>query len=181
MIANSPAAWDVRAAAPTSWEAALWSKMGQVKRFKAIRRNVSMESGETVLDFGCGTGELRNELFRRYYFGYDWSPAMRERARRIPGGTILDELGDRRFDHVVCVGTFNLADQWSKDETGMTMLDLWMRHTDKSLAVSLYRGLDPDCLSYSPIEAGIWANRLTNRWKIDTSYLDNDFLLVMYK
>jgi SAM-dependent methyltransferase len=182
LLANTPGAWDERAAEPTSWQAAMWSRKGQEARFKAVRSALRLDPGDSLLDYGCGTGRLRRWLDPVEYYGYDWSPAMRERARLDQAewpGTILDELPPGRFDHVVCVGTFNLADGWSKDETGMTLLDLWMKHVGKSLVVCLYRGEDPACLRYLPVEAAMWAQRLCKRWAIDASYLENDFMLVM--
>lgn len=179
VVANTPAAWDERAKEPESWQAAMWSKEGQEARFEAVARRLRLREGQTVLDYGCGTGRFREWLPAGvHYYGYDWSKVMRERAR-ASGATILRRLDQLRFDHVVAIGTFNLADSWSKDKTGEELLDLWMRHTDKSLTVCLYRGTDLECIPYSPAEAAIWAGRFTKRYLIDADYLDNDFLVTM--
>jgi len=183
VIANSPTAWDARAHAQWSWQASLWSQRGQQRRFATVANALNVQPHETILDFGCGTGRLR-QFIEGHYYGFDWSPAMRERARADQAGydaVILDELAaDYRFDHVVCIGTFNLKADWSKAQTWDTLKDLW-KHVERTLTVCLYRGDDPDCLSYAPGEALAFSLSFTKRYILDTTYLPNDSMLVMIK
>lgn len=180
LIENTPQAWNRRASALPSWDAALWSERGQTQRFLAVLRTLELRAGDTLLDFGCGTGRLHAFLPRDVeYFAHDTAPGMLDRAAET-GATLLEQLPDVLFDHVVAVGPFNLADGWSTDLTFHTIGDLWANHTRRTLAVSLYRGDDPACLSYPPDLVAGWARALgARRHLVDATYLDNDVLLVM--
>jgi hypothetical protein len=106
---------------------------------------------------------------------------MLKRARREhPAGIYRERVapGDY-FDHVVCVGTFNLADQWSREQTWDVVERLWKKHTKRLLAVSLYAGADPQTLDYSPDWVLSLAQTLSQCYVIDRSYLPNDVLLVV--
>lgn len=115
-------------------------------------RALEPAEGESLLDFGCGTGALSRFLPEGIkYLGFDWAPGMIERARREhPDATFAEPwlLPDRPFDLVVAIGTFNLADGWSKDHTASMLRILWGR-TKRALAACLYAGDHPHCLSYT--------------------------------
>ena len=91
-VRNDPDAWDERADAPTSHEAALWSEAGQNLRHAMIAEWLKElvptggfgDESVDVLDWGCGTGALALHLDPEVFewIGYDWSPAMRARARK---------------------------------------------------------------------------------------------------
>jgi len=183
MTANTPEAWDERAAEPFSWNAALWSERGQTQRFLAVLRHLDLRAGDALLDFGCGTGRFCEFLPDDVtYYACDSSPGMRERVRREhPRAWVLEELSDDEFDHIVCIGTFNLEDSWSKFETWETLDDLWSINSPRSLIVSFYRGEDEDCLSYDTEEVVEFAEELTSSFIIDATFLANDLLLVMNK
>ena len=181
-IENTPAAWSARSSSVNaSWEAALWSEAGQTQRFLAVLAHLELRAGDSLLDFGCGTGRFRAFVPREVgYFAYDTAPGMLARAAEQDGVTALGELPDALFDHVVAVGPFNLADGCSTGRTFETVADLWANHTRRTLAVSLYRGDDPACISYDPMTVARWAGRLgCHRFAVDASYLDNDLLLVL--
>ena len=140
-LLNTPTAWDERAAEPESWRAAMWSKAGQEARFEAVLRRLQLRDGQTLLDYGCGTGRFQEWLPDGiHYYGHDWSRVMRERAR-TSGATILRRLDELTFDHVVVIGTFNLAHSWSKERTWAELEKLWKR-ARRSMVVCLYRGID---------------------------------------
>lgn len=192
MIPNSPAAWDERArTAATSWEAALWSKHSQDVRFHAVRSLLKVRMDDVVLDFGCGTGAFMDFLpdapMSCAYFGYDWSAEMRARAREEhPGAVIIGELDeDLVFDHVVCIGTFNLRDGWSKEATWDKLEELWAMHTRSSLIVSLYRerGATPaSMIGYSPTDVAGFAERLgASSFVLRADHLPNDLILGAYR
>jgi hypothetical protein len=65
-------------------------------------------------------------------------------------------------------------------ETFAEMDRLW-RQTASTLAVSLYRGEDDRCISYSHDDVCEFASGRCDRWILDASYLPNDMLIVMYR
>lgn len=149
---NTPEAWSARAVSGEQWEACGWSRNGQEARMSAVVRRLGLEQGESLLDFGCGTGRLSEFLPADVsYTGYDFAAGMRDRARlEHPGSEVLDYLPPfRRFDAVVCVGPFNLPGGWSKQHTFHTLRWLWDTTGCRVLAASLYAGDDRNCLRYT--------------------------------
>lgn len=180
MIANTPEAWSERAEIADPWSAALWSEAGQTQRFLAVLRHLDLRDGDTLLDYGAGTGRFCEFLpLTVTYYAYDTAPGMRERVRREhPRAWVLDEMPDMAFDHIVCIGTFNLRDGWSKRQTWDCLDDLWQTGT-RTLAVSFYRGDDKECLSYTPLEILEFADSCTDFFTFDCSFLANDALLLL--
>jgi SAM-dependent methyltransferase len=177
---NSPAAWTRRAVELAEpWAAAGWSRESQAARFTAIQRALCPRDGETLLDYGCGPGELR-QYVGPDYIGFDWSLGMIERAKRErPGAEFTTMLRDGdTWDLVVCCGTFNLRDAWSKLRTWAIVRMLWNR-CDRAMAVSLYCGTDPACLRYEPSEVARLAGELSPSFSVERGYLPNDLLMVM--
>ena len=89
LVENTPAAWSVRAETPAHWEACLWSREGQRARFQSVLAELEPMPGETLLDFGCGTGQLSEHVGGQVrYVGYDSAPGMVARARTDHPGRI---------------------------------------------------------------------------------------------
>lgn len=184
--ANSPAAWTRRASVVEPWAAAGWSRESQDARFEAILAALRPGVTETTLDYGCGPGALyayAPHCFgwsRANYIGFDWSLGMVERAKREhPGAQFTTMLRDGdTWDLVVCCGTFNLRDNWSKLRTWALLRMLWNRCT-RAMAVSLYCGTDPACLRYEPSEVARLAGELSPSFSVERGYLPNDLLLVL--
>ncbi len=186
LIENTPAAWSERALhAATSAEAAMWSEGGQTRRFLAALRLLSLRADDTLLDYGCGTGRFCEFLPPDVlYYGHDTSPQMLERMTdEHPRATPMEALVDGvYFDHVVAIGCFNLADNWSKEQTFKALWNLWTFNTRRSLLVSLYRGTDPSCIRYEPEDAAEFARRLAATFfVIDCVYAENDLTLAVYR
>jgi SAM-dependent methyltransferase len=145
-----------------------------------------------MLDYGCGPGNLsgaRNAWFSQRagcsgwgedYLGFDWSLGMVERAKREhPDAEFTTMLRDGdTWDLVVCCGTFNLRDGWSKQRTWALVRMLWNR-CDRAMAVSLYCGTDPACLRYEPSEVARLAGELSPSFSVERGYLPNDLLMVL--
>jgi ubiquinone/menaquinone biosynthesis C-methylase UbiE len=141
---NAPAAWTNRAVlADSSWEAALWSRRGQEARFDAVVRHLDLQPGDSLLDFGCGTGRFVDWLPAGVsYLGYDTSRGMVERARReYPGWEFTTEFPDRSFTHVCAIGIWNLA-SW---EDAKRDIDRLLLVAGRKLVASVHRNLaSPD-------------------------------------
>jgi SAM-dependent methyltransferase len=186
---NTPAAWTQRAnTAREPWEACGWSRESQQARFAKILDALDPQQDTTLLDYGCGTGQLLDVVDSRLhlrYIGFDWSMGMLNRARDAHQKMRFDEaqwttmLRDgQTWDYVVCCGTFNLADNWSKAQTWALLRMLWAR-TTRAMAVSLYTGHDPACIRYVPSEVATTAGALAHSFTVERGYLPNDILLVL--
>lgn len=179
---NTPEAWSVRAATiDDSWAACGWSQEGQRERFEAVLWALDPKPGESLLDFGCGTGDLCELLADSvYYVGFDSAPGMIERARVEHGADerlFLIEHPARLFDLVACVGPFNLPDGWSKQMTWHTLRHLWDTTGCRTLAVSLYAGDDECCLQYTEVEARVCGRQLGYDVTVERIRM-NDLLMV---
>ena len=184
LVENNPHAWSERASLPASHQAAMWSEGGQTRRFLAVLRHLELREGDTFLDFGCGTGRLCEFLpVDILYHGYDWAPGMVERvALEHPRAVTFETLPEELFDHVVCIGTFNLRDGWTKEQTFERLTELWTEQTRRTLAASLYRGHDPMCWRYEPEELAEFARRMGCAYfAIDAIYAENDVTLVLHR
>lgn len=177
---NTRDAWSERAETfPDPWTACGWSRSGQADRFEAVLDALEPRPGESLLDYGCGTGELSEWVPRDVgYVGYDPAPGMVARAAADHHGRVFqnwEPLGG--FDLVACVGPFNLPGHWSKLMTWAELRRLWER-TGRKLACSLYAGPDERCLSYTLDECVRFAaaecyRAWAHRWR------HNDILIVL--
>lgn len=184
---NTPTAWTRRAqeiAEP--WAATGWSERSQRIRHERIVQALNPRPGESLLDYGCGTGALaghvRLPMFNVNYIGFDWSLGMVERARREhPDAAFTTQLRDgETWDLVVCCGTFNLRDNWSRAQTWALVRMLFAR-TRRAMAVSLYHGRDSACIHYGPSEAATVGQYIAHDFSVERGYLPNDVLLVLRK
>lgn len=160
----------------------MWSEGGQTRRFLAALSHLHLRTGDTLLDFGSGTGRFCEFLPPDVqYAGYDWAPRMVERmVAEHPRARPLEALPDELFDFVVAIGPFNLAEGWTKERTWERVSELWTEHTRQALALSVYRGHDPHCIRYTPEDLVELARRLgCATFTLDASYLENDVLAVL--
>lgn len=87
---------DARRPAPRDWDAGTYDRVsGPMARWGAdVLGRLDLEGGETVLDAGCGSGRVTEQLAERLPAGrviaLDGSPAMLDAARGR-----LDRFGDR--------------------------------------------------------------------------------------
>lgn len=104
----------------TSSRAVLWDDpQTQYFRFSELLKYLNMnDSNKTLLDIGCGNGELYKFLnfqgFRGNYVGYDINDKLLAQACGrfadidVQKRDIMSEEIERRFDYVVLSGLFNV-------------------------------------------------------------------------
>lgn len=179
-VENTPKAWSQRAVEfAEPWAACGWSYEGQCDRMEAVFEALNPQPGESLLDWGCGTGEFTEMLPGSVrYDGFDTAEGMIERARREhPGRRFETREPVGIFDLVACIGPFNLPDRWSKQHTWHTLRHLWARKHPRALAATLYAGEDDRCLSYSEGETRAAASMLGG--DVQVRSVRNDLLLVV--
>ena len=176
---NTPEAWSGRADHPEPWTACGWTFDGQADRLDAVIDELEPEPGDSLLDWGCGTGALADLVAPGViYVGFDSAVGMVERARRDHPTRRFQSWEPRgEFDLVACVGPFNLPHRWSKEMTWYTLRRLFDR-TERRLVASLYSGTDENCLSYSLEECDRFAKGQGFRAWAD-KWRHNDILVVL--
>ncbi len=177
---NTPAAWSARAAIETPWGAGGMSEHGQQARHQVVLGRLAPQPGETLLDYGCGTGQLAERLPADVgYLGFDWADGLVERAGREHAHRVFTTIEpDWPFRLIACIGPFNLPDGWSKADTWETIRRLWGICT-RAMAVSLYAGDDERNIRYLPSEIAATAAALTHSFTVERGYLPNDLLMVL--
>lgn len=105
----------------TSSKAVLWDDpQTQYLRFSELVKSLDFNDGKkTLLDVGCGNGELYKFLnflgFRGRYVGYDINEKLLAQARSrfadvdVQHRDIMSEVIEQRFDYVVLSGLFNVS------------------------------------------------------------------------
>lgn len=178
-IPNSPEAWSERAGAADPLDAVGWSPEGQADRFEAVLDALGPQRGESLLDFGCGTGAFADLVPAKVeYVGVDWARAMVSRARKEHPGRSFEQFApERPFELVACIGPFNLRAGWSKAQTWQTIRMLWGQCT-RALAVCLYAGTDERCIRYEPGQVLAFAQSTGRLWSVSL-HRPNDLLLVL--
>lgn len=86
------------------------------RRILAHYYNLMIPAGASVLEIGCGGGDLLALLHTRAVYGIDLSAAQIKRAReQVPHGTFtvqpgeMLDLGDKKFDYIIISDTLNLV------------------------------------------------------------------------
>jgi trans-aconitate methyltransferase len=178
---NTIPAWDARARAGSVG----WSERSAEIRYRAVHAELEQAEHEWLLDYGCGLGAFADWREGPGYVGVDWAPAMLDAAvERHPDCNFappgwLWQRNTRRYSAIVAIGTFNLADNWSKEHTQQVLADLWQRCA-RRIVVSVYAGDDPSCIRYQPDWLAELAHQLDPQtFRIVGGYLPNDLLLVL--
>ena len=128
-------------------EALRWTRAGQVKRYSWLMRLLEPSQGESLLDYGCGLGDLlgfaKKSGHSIEYTGTDINPELIEHASLRHTGakfmvldiedTPLDE--SQKFDMVALCGVFNTRIQGATESMKNVMRLLWP-HTGRTLAAT---------------------------------------------
>jgi predicted TPR repeat methyltransferase len=177
-VVNTAAAWSERAETlATPHEACGWTATSQADRMRKVVSALNPQPGDSLLDFGCGTGELARYIDGDVgYIGYDSAQGMVIRAAREHPDhhfQMSEPLG--QVDLVAVVGTFNLPGD--KLLTWAALRRLWDA-TGRTLAASLYAGGDERCLVYTEAECVRFASGEAYHWHVER-WRHNDLLIVL--
>lgn len=179
---SSPRAWDSYASegGPDYLVADCGSAESHERRLKALLQ-LPIEEGDTLLEFGCGTGRLADFMpYGVRYEGVDWSQEviMLAQRRRPNGAFSCGSVGDLTpHDWVVASGPFNYSKGWSKSQTAEAVSVMWdMSRRGIALTLlcvpadgRLHYG-DDELISF--LSACDWSHL-----ELDRSYLPNDICL----
>ena len=179
---SSPQAWNSYASqgGPDYLIADCGSPESHERRLRALLQ-LPIKEGDTLLEFGCGTGRLADFVRRGVrYEGLDWSREVitLARRRRPHGAFRCGSVGDLGLnDWVVASGPFNYAKGWSKSQTADAVSAMWGA-SRRGIALTvlcipaearLHYGCD-ELISF--LEACDWSHV-----ELDRSYLPNDMCL----
>jgi len=154
---------------------------GQRTRFDALVRSANYRGG-SVVDFGCGTGALREHLaglgYPFTYLGLDMNADLLHVARRGTGEFRLVDFDSTDFppaDYVFASGIFQFADDADPLYYRGLVASLFER-CETAVSVNFLSAMraeterDPEELYLTPGEAVDLAASLSGRWVLDHSY-----------
>ena len=199
MVKDLKTYWDANAEKHGDSPQALdWgSRTSQNKRFDGLTDILPWVKPFTVLDVGCGLGDLQDLIAKWFnqtftYTGVDISPKMIELAReKYPGVDFkvhdMAKPLDRLYDYVLLSGTLNkrIAEEeeqtawarrvirncWNSAEKGMAfnMLSTYADHTA------------PDDFQYQPSKILEFCMGLSRWVKLDHTYMPHDFTVYLWR
>ena len=186
--------WDERARnAPTDAERVDSQRRAQRMRFEAFVLSHEL-SGASILDVGCGVGDLYGHLADRGiscdYTGVDLSAEMIARAAekypaaRFEAADVLAWPDAARFDYTVAFAIHNV-----KIEGGRELLErltrkqfvLCRRATHLSLLTDRYQGFAPHIQPWRAEEILTLALSISPWVTLRHDYLPNDFSVTLYR
>lgn len=177
-----------------------WSDLNiQHLRFAQLQK-IGMQSGDSVLDVGCGFGDLAGYLslqgIKSRYTGIDLSPELlAEGRKRYPESCLLEgDLFDinpepESFDYVLMSGALN-RDLQDKGSYAYKTLRLMFAICRKGMAFNLLDARHEwikgrwDLQSFLPDEVLRFVKQFTPKpvaVQLVDDYLDNDFTILVWK
>jgi len=172
------------------------SPRAQRMRFAAFATQElgSALEGTSILDVGCGVGDLWGYLeelgVHCDYLGVDVSSAMVERARaKFPKARfeVADILGwgrEQSFDYVVAFGIHNVRVAGAEpmlEATTRRQFALCRRAAHVSLLTDRFGGFGPHALAWRAEEVLGMALLVTPNVTLRHDYLPNDFSVTLYR
>ncbi len=193
-LANAQAYWDDKVrASDSNPERVEQSQRTQKMRFEAFVLNHDL-SGRSLLDVGCGVGDLLNHLQRREidceYDGFDISPEMVKLCReKFPGirfesGNFLDWNPGKSFDYTIAVGIHNIKLDGAREvleRVTRKQFELSRIAAHVSLLTDRYAGFAPHILAWRVEEVLSMALEITPYVVLRHDYLPNDFSITLYR
>jgi 2-polyprenyl-3-methyl-5-hydroxy-6-metoxy-1,4-benzoquinol methylase len=173
-----------------------YSKVSHLRRYHKMLEIGDLRE-KTILDIGCGLGGfysfLKEQDIDVNYWGIDINPAMiklaRERnpeiAERFEVFDIISNDHHKKFDYVIAIGILNLKfDDGVNYELTNSLMQQMAKHAKIGFAVSMTSNLSrkpsPDTFYFDATEIIRQTLPLTTRYKLDHSYLPNDFTIFGY-
>lgn len=169
-----------------------WSgEISQNVRFE-ILNNIASLSGMSVLDVGCGLGDLYKFFISKQipvdYTGIDIVPSFIERAReRFPEAEfeVRDAINLKKdFDYIFASGTLNLTIENSK-EYYFDVIEKMFAHSKHGLAFNMLdfssHPTDETYVSFSVDEVVAYCKTISNNVVVTRGYLPQDFTVYMYR
>ena len=179
-----------------SFEVVGWTEESQRQRFEAILQLGEL-ADSSLLDVGCGRGDLLSFLtckdINLDYTGYDLRPEMINFCHKLHPKkkdnfkvcNILEETPERRFDYATCIGVLNQVTSPDSPEFAASFIQRLYSLVDKAIAVSITSlhapRKTPDTFYFDPADMLQRISKFTTNFKLDHSYLRNDFTLFLYK
>lgn len=169
------------------------SEYSQKMRFPILSQVSTLEHC-TILDVGCGLGDLYEYLFKTvktfHYSGIDIVPEMVDEAKkRFPGVDfrVFDFSKDMNvnetFDYVLSSGALSYKIENSKKKY-FAMIKRMFDISKKGVAFNVLdkskHSDDDSYASYSPVEIYEYCSGFTNKLTLRHDYLDYDFTLYLY-
>lgn len=170
-----------------------WDYRSMAIRFRALVNDVPV-AGKTVMDAGCGMGDLLPFLYAKAadfkYIGLDKSKDFIEVAKRRYEGhdfRVADPFKQRigMYDVVLSSGVMN-GNHPNWLENRKKMIEILYEQTGEVLAFNMAGGLKPiandSLIAYADArEIFEYCKGFTTRVVLRTDYLKNDFTIVMFK
>lgn len=173
-----------------------WSKGKQEERFTALTSRIDLTGAQSVLDVGCGFGDLypflREQGFQGSYLGVDFIDELLDVGRKaypdadLRNADIEDFDSTRRFDLVVASGIFNGVleheEQWARIERTLSRMyeltgiacaaDFMSRYVDYTREDTFYA---------EPERVFTLAKTLSRRVALDHVYLPFEFAVWLFR
>ena len=173
-----------------------WTKESQQKRFEAILQLGELENS-SLLDIGCGRGDLYKFLHtvksKISYTGFDLNPTMIEYCQQLYPEIkdsfkvfdIMKGTPEKRYDYATCIGVLNQFTAPDSPEFAAKFIEKLFSLVNRAVAIAVTSihapRKTPDTFYFDPKDMLEKISRFCTNFKIDHSYLKNDFTIFLYK
>jgi cyclopropane fatty-acyl-phospholipid synthase-like methyltransferase len=175
------------------------SRTTQIARFSALCKMLPKDTPATLLDVGCGLGDLwiylqTHGFTKLKYTGIDIIPEMIETAReKYSGQTFIVQDVDTlqtKHDYIIASGALTIV--YESPETQLEYVQKYIRkmfeQTNIALGFNCLLPLtdeesepDPRYFDSNPQKLLTYCRLLTNNLELITGYLPDDFTIVLRK
>lgn len=171
---NNVLFWNFRYAAFPERGSGIGSRGENLQYKHTLLRNEGIEEAESILDVGCGDGEVLRGLSLRNYLGIDVAAGALEKARiAMPNGTFMHYEGQPVEPREVVLCFEVLIHQPSLAQFH-ALVDFLVAHTGKTLLVSGYEHKNPHHMVYfyGPLSQVLAASGRFSRIEVIGSHSD---------